>query len=341
MRAAGRRADRRDREAHVASTTACSARRSPRSTRSRWPPSCRPRSPRPHADSVDAIAGLADVMVRARRAVAAREVSPADARRLIDIAITSAAADPGARQRVAPRDQGQTAKQHLRVLAALTDAAYGAGLLTERERAEAARACSPRCSAPAPCRRPTSPPACVAVERVVEWAQQSANARLRGGLGAVDVPPAPGERHRRRHTARLAAAALRRGHPSPRRLRGGRDADAPRSLRHGRRRATCARSTRASPSASCAWRRPKTRYSRDEIVALPETPADLEPAAGILTQGEGNVLSHVQLLARALGIPNVVLGLGGLQEDQAARRQEGVLPRHAAAVASSSRRSRR
>src|SRR6185369_11354038 len=49
-------------------------------------------------------------------------------------------------------------------------------------------------------------------------------------------------------------------------------------------------------------------YTRDEIVALPETPADLEPAAGILTQGEGNILSHVQLLARALGIPNVVLG---------------------------------
>ena len=53
---------------------------------------------------------------------------------------------------------------------------------------------------------------------------------------------------------------------------------------------------------------PESGYSRDEIVALPETPADLEPAAGILTQGEGNVLSHVQLLARALGIPNVVLG---------------------------------
>jgi hypothetical protein len=48
-------------------------------------------------------------------------------------------------------------------------------------------------------------------------------------------------------------------------------------------------------------------YSRDEIVALPETPADLEPAAGILTRGEGNVVSHVQLLARSLGIPNAVL----------------------------------
>src|SRR6185295_15656992 len=49
-------------------------------------------------------------------------------------------------------------------------------------------------------------------------------------------------------------------------------------------------------------------YASNEIVALTETPADLEPAAGIMTQGEGNVLSHVQLLARSLGIPNVVVG---------------------------------
>src|SRR5262249_27992370 len=49
-------------------------------------------------------------------------------------------------------------------------------------------------------------------------------------------------------------------------------------------------------------------FTRDEIVALSEAPADLAPAAGILTQGEGNMLSHVQLLARALGIPNVVMG---------------------------------
>src|SRR5262249_57421087 len=41
---------------------------------------------------------------------------------------------------------------------------------------------------------------------------------------------------------------------------------------------------------------PPDGFTRDQIVALPETPADLDPAAGILTQGEGNVLSHVQLL---------------------------------------------
>lgn len=44
---------------------------------------------------------------------------------------------------------------------------------------------------------------------------------------------------------------------------------------------------------------------RDYIYVLPETVSDLPPVAGILTAGEGNPLSHVQLLARNLGIPNV------------------------------------
>ena len=43
----------------------------------------------------------------------------------------------------------------------------------------------------------------------------------------------------------------------------------------------------------------------DGIYLLPETVSELPPVAGILTEGEGNPLSHVQLLARNLGIPNV------------------------------------
>jgi hypothetical protein len=46
---------------------------------------------------------------------------------------------------------------------------------------------------------------------------------------------------------------------------------------------------------------------RDGLYLLPETVSDLPPVAGILTQGEGSSLSHVQLLARNLGIPNVVV----------------------------------
>lgn len=44
------------------------------------------------------------------------------------------------------------------------------------------------------------------------------------------------------------------------------------------------------------------------IYLIPETTPDLAPVAGILTRGEGSSLSHVQLLARNLGIPNVVIG---------------------------------
>ena len=46
-------------------------------------------------------------------------------------------------------------------------------------------------------------------------------------------------------------------------------------------------------------------YRSDGIYLLPETVSDLPAVAGILTAGEGNPLSHVQLLARNLGIPNV------------------------------------
>ena len=47
--------------------------------------------------------------------------------------------------------------------------------------------------------------------------------------------------------------------------------------------------------------------SADGIYVLPETISDLTPLAGIITAGEGNPLSHVQLLARNLGIPNVTV----------------------------------
>ncbi len=46
-------------------------------------------------------------------------------------------------------------------------------------------------------------------------------------------------------------------------------------------------------------------FESDGIYLLPETIAELPPVAGIMTAGEGNPLSHVQLLARNLGIPNV------------------------------------
>ena len=54
--------------------------------------------------------------------------------------------------------------------------------------------------------------------------------------------------------------------------------------------------------------------SPDKIYIFNRPPADLKPIAGIATVSEGNMVSHVQLLARNLGIPNAVLSLENLEE---------------------------
>lgn len=46
-------------------------------------------------------------------------------------------------------------------------------------------------------------------------------------------------------------------------------------------------------------------FRENGIYLMPETTSELPPVAGIITSSEGNPLSHVQLLARNLGIPNV------------------------------------
>ncbi len=61
-------------------------------------------------------------------------------------------------------------------------------------------------------------------------------------------------------------------------------------------------------------------FRADGIYVLPESVADLPPLAGILTAGAGNPLSHVQLLARNLGIPNVAVDESILPE---LRRHDG------------------
>ena len=63
----------------------------------------------------------------------------------------------------------------------------------------------------------------------------------------------------------------------------------------------------------------------DGIYLLPATTSDLPRVAGILTQGEGSSLSHVQLLARNLGIPNVVVGDEHLATVNKHRGQRAVL----------------
>lgn len=54
--------------------------------------------------------------------------------------------------------------------------------------------------------------------------------------------------------------------------------------------------------------------SPDKIYVFQHPPADLKPVAGIATVSEGNLVSHVQLLARNLGIPNAALSDQNLAE---------------------------
>ena len=53
--------------------------------------------------------------------------------------------------------------------------------------------------------------------------------------------------------------------------------------------------------------------SSDKIYIFQRSPSDLKPVAGIATVAEGNMVSHVQLLARNLGIPNAALSDEDLQ----------------------------
>ena len=55
-------------------------------------------------------------------------------------------------------------------------------------------------------------------------------------------------------------------------------------------------------------------FSADKIYVFNRPPADLKPVAGLATVTEGNLVSHVQLLARNLGIPNAVVSSAILNE---------------------------
>lgn len=262
--------------------------------------------PAANAEPVAATTSLAQLMVESRQAVDAKRVSPADARRLIDLVIVAGTVLQKRGNALVESKAGLTAKQNLELLAALTNATYATGLLNEREREAALGTLHGLLAKPNPSREEFKDRLTQA-ERVVEWAQ--ANATLPFAevwaqwtyvlpqiVGIADdilrASPLLLYAEVSRRLDDYAAGSNRQKHDIF-----GRPLDTDvRALNPGLALATL----RVAPKSD--------GYTRNEVVALPETPADLEPAAGILTRGEGNVLSHVQLLARALGIPNAVLG---------------------------------
>ena len=257
------------------------------------------------ADPVDAIVSLGQLMVLDRQTVAARKLSPADARRLIDLNITAAGVIQQRGNAVLQSGKGLSVKQYLQLLSALTDATYGTGLLDDREREASVGALYDLLAAPKRTRQDFTQRLKDA-ERVVEWAQSNAVVAFAEVWGPWTflLPQTATIRDDILRSSPLLLYAQVSG-----RLDG--YAEGPQRTRHDLFGAAVDTDVRAlNPGLALGRLRVAPQdgaYTRDEIVALAETPADLDPAAGILTQGEGNVLSHVQLLARALGIPNVVL----------------------------------
>jgi phosphohistidine swiveling domain-containing protein len=72
-------------------------------------------------------------------------------------------------------------------------------------------------------------------------------------------------------------------------------------------------------------RKTTQKFDPKGIYVLPSTTEDLPPVAGILTTGKGNILSHVQLLARNLGIPNVAIDKNWLPRIKSMEGQQVVL----------------
>ncbi len=264
------------------------------------------RMPAQEADLLEVIASLAEMMVLVRNEVAKRAISPADGRRLIDFNISAAAVIQSRGSALLESAQPYTVKQYLRLLIALTDASYGAGLLTDRERKAVANNLTAVLDNPKISRIEFTNKL-DQTSRIVGWAQEGTL------LAFAEVWEA--------WTLLLPEVAhigddILRG--SPLLLLGQvitrleDHAAGQERVRHEVMGEEFTGQLRAlNPGLALGELRinPKTgTYSRDEVLALAQTPSQLQPVAGIVTQGEGNVLSHVQLLARALGIPNVFAG---------------------------------
>jgi phosphoenolpyruvate synthase/pyruvate phosphate dikinase len=58
----------------------------------------------------------------------------------------------------------------------------------------------------------------------------------------------------------------------------------------------------------------RVEVSEDKIYVFSNPPSNLKPVAGIATVSEGNMVSHIQLLARNLGIPNAILSAKNLDD---------------------------
>jgi hypothetical protein len=258
-------------------------------------------------DPIEAVEALGDMMAASRSAVAEKAVSPADAVRLVDLNVMSAVVLQSRGSRLLDSGELQTVEQHLRLMEALTDASYGVGLLSARERDAASANLVQALDSPTIERTELLRRLAIA-ERSVEWAQTGAFLAF-SEVWAQWVYLMP-------EVAGIIDDVLR-GSPLllfaqvDQRLDEFVKGEA--GVSHdifGETRTRGFRALNPGLAVGPLLIDPETgTYSRGDVLGLTSTPHDLQPAAGIFTLGEGNVVSHVQLLARSLGIPNTVVAL--------------------------------
>ena len=255
------------------------------------------------ADPLSMATSLGKLLVESRSAVTQKSLTSRDSRRLIDISIMAAHLVHNSCARLIDEGLPLTLRQHIMILAALTDASYGVGLLSRREHASSREKLVRMLDTKQIPLEGLNE--FLQADRTVEWALNTirfsfAEAMEVWMLVLPDVAflsddilrssPLLNYARVREKLSDFAGKELGLHHELP----GGQGGSAIRPLNPGLAQGEL----RFSP--------PEGSYTRDHIIALSETPADLSPAAGIITMGEGNMVSHVQLLARALGIPNCV-----------------------------------
>ncbi len=259
----------------------------------------------PDDTPVEKITNLAKLVVLSRQAVAVGQVSSADARRLIDINVTAAAVIQSLGSKVMDDGGPTTVKQSLLLLQALANSSYGTGLISERER-KAISADFDAMLAQPTWNREELTDSLKLTQRVIEWAH-AATLLAFGEVWPAWTYLVP-------DITRISDDIVR---SSPMLLYGMAFSQledvvsAQERISHLLIDKEFTEGVRAlNPGLAfgdLAVVDLDQPYERNQIIALPDTPADLDPVAGIITRGEGNVVSHVQLLARALGIPNVVV----------------------------------
>jgi hypothetical protein len=262
--------------------------------------------PANNADVITVIDALAAMMVESRQAVASGKLKPADAAHLVSLNVTAAAVIQSRGSELLDQGGAKTVKQSLQLIKGLINGGYGVGLLSGRERLAAVENVDTLLGRN-DWDRVEFLRRLKTIGRVIEWAHNSALAAF-AEVWAPWVYLMPEVNHIGDDIVRGSPLLLlgetlaqlddyATGQARIKHHVFGKDYDSGvRALNPG----LATGILRVSPASG--------DYQRDQVLALEETPADLQPAAGIITRGEGNVVSHVQLLARALGIPNAVVG---------------------------------